>query len=329
MEPKISVIVPVYNVEKYIRRCLDSITGQTYKNLEILLINDGSTDNSEIVCEEYAKKDSRVQYYKKDNGGLSDARNYGLKRITGDYVAFIDSDDCLSTGFFEVLINKSIEHNADIVSSDILFFYSDNELPKWSEEKELIRSSLNEKILYGRQIILQYLCPKDDYIIYHGLCMKLYRKELFEDLYFEIGKVHEDLYITYKLLHSAKCMVMVKVPLYYYFQNNGNSISNNYTVKNYMDECEGYLKIIDFFSDKSYDGELYNFGCRALLYSTIKAADFINDPEIIKTKKRVVRWVRENVFKAVDFSFYKKIGVYFLIDHIVLYRWLKKALKGT
>ena len=114
MTEKITVIVPVYNVEHYLEKCLDSLINQTYKNLEIIVINDGSTDNSGEICQEYAQKDNRIVYIEKENGGLSDARNVGLDKMTGSYVTFIDSDDWVELDYVEILYKKIIEYQADI-----------------------------------------------------------------------------------------------------------------------------------------------------------------------------------------------------------------------
>ena len=112
----VSIIIPVYNVEKYIVECLESVVNQTYENLEIILVNDGSTDNSKEICLEYAQRDQRIKLYSKENGGLSSARNYGLSKVTGNYVFFLDSDDYLVTDTIENLLNMLINTNADVSS---------------------------------------------------------------------------------------------------------------------------------------------------------------------------------------------------------------------
>lgn len=115
MEKLVSIIVPIYNVEKYLRQCLDSILRQTFRPLEIILVNDGSTDGSDTICQEYAKIDERIVYLKKENGGVSDARNVGLDAVNSDYVLFIDSDDWIEPTYVEVLYEKIEEYQADIV----------------------------------------------------------------------------------------------------------------------------------------------------------------------------------------------------------------------
>ena len=126
---KISIIIPVYNVEKYLSTCLNSVINQTYQNLEIILVNDGSTDACPKICEEYATKDNRIKVIHKQNGGLSDARNVGLKQTTGNLVSFVDSDDVLALDFYQKLINVLIKNNADIAECGFLKF--ENETSTW------------------------------------------------------------------------------------------------------------------------------------------------------------------------------------------------------
>ena len=132
--PLISVIVPIYNVEKYLDRCVDSIINQTYKNLEIILVDDGSPDNCPQMCDDYAKKDSRIKVVHKENGGLSDARNVGMEVATGEYVSFIDSDDYISLDFYETLLETIVDNDSDIVECGVVKFYEDNSFDKYSDD---------------------------------------------------------------------------------------------------------------------------------------------------------------------------------------------------
>ena len=122
---KVSVIVPVYNVEKYLDKCLDSLANQTLKDLEIIIVNDGSPDNSEDIIKKYTKKYKNFKYYKKENGGLSSARNYGIKYASGDYIAFLDSDDYVKSDMYEKMYEKAIKGNYDLVVCDIDYLYPD------------------------------------------------------------------------------------------------------------------------------------------------------------------------------------------------------------
>ncbi len=209
----ISVIVPVYNVEKYLARCIDSILVQTYKNIEILLIDDGALDNSGNICDEYEKKDMRVKVIHKKNGGLSDARNCGIENATGDFLSFIDSDDWIEPEFLETLYNSLKENNADISVVGINKFYDD-----------------------GR--VVEEICPPvgcvDDttqrcmllerYMVYSVVAWnKLYKKEMFDEIRYPKGYIHEDEYVAHKLMYKAERVCFSDRPLYNYYQRT-NSI---------------------------------------------------------------------------------------------------------
>ena len=137
---KVSIIVPVYNVEKYLKRCIDSLINQTLKDIEIIVVDDGSTDNSGQIIKKYQEKNSNIKYYKKENGGLSDARNYGMKYAQSEYIAFLDSDDFVDKTMYEKMYNKAIEDNADYVECDFYWAY-----PK-AEEKNGTQNSFEDEI---------------------------------------------------------------------------------------------------------------------------------------------------------------------------------------
>ena len=130
MDSLISVIVPIYNVEKYLQKCVDSIINQTYKNLEIILVDDGSPDNCPKMCDDYAEKDSRIKVVHKENGGLSDARNVGMEVATGEYVSFIDSDDYISLDFYETLLETIVDNDSDVVECGVVKFYENEKFIK-------------------------------------------------------------------------------------------------------------------------------------------------------------------------------------------------------
>lgn len=213
---KVSIIVPVYNVEKYLRQCLNSIIGQTYKNIEIIVINDGSTDSSGNICDEYAKKDERIKIIHKQNGGLSDARNYGLKVMTGKYLLFIDSDDYVNLEYTEKLIEELIISGSDIVICD--YFRLKNNI---LERVNIQQWPENEDV---KQITQLMLC---DYVNSH-VWNKVYYSDLYHSIEFPFKKTYEDMYITYKIFDKSKKISYLKQPLYYYRINKaGISLSPN------------------------------------------------------------------------------------------------------
>lgn len=220
MNEKITVIVPVYNVEHYLDKCLDSLINQTYKNLEIIVINDGSTDNSGIICQEYARKDNRIIYIEKENGGQSEARNMGLDRMTGSYVTFVDSDDWVELNYVEVLYKKLLEYCADIAVGN---YYS-------YDEKEgifyfhIFGDSYYEKV-YDNVSIFENLYESQHMKNFALICVagKLYKADLFRDLRFEVGKLGEDGYLNQKIYLLAEKTIYLNAGLYAYRQREGSS----------------------------------------------------------------------------------------------------------
>ena len=213
MNPLISVIVPVYRVEAFLPRCLDSICGQTYRNLEIILVDDGSPDNCGKICDEYGEKDPRIRVIHKENGGLSSARNAGLDAAAGEYIGFVDSDDWIAPEMYETLL-RAIE--------------------KWDAQLACCgRYDVREKT--GEEKI--GLCPKKDECVsgvafagkifrYDGCdssaCDKLYRRELLEGLRYPEGRVCEDMPVTYRLALKAERAALCPKPMYYYFHRQGS-----------------------------------------------------------------------------------------------------------
>lgn len=223
--PILSVIVPVFNVEMYLKRCVDSIINQDLKDLEIILVNDGSLDNSGTICDEYAKIDNRVKVIHKKNMGLGAARNSGLKLAKGKYVGFVDSDDWITKDMYSFLIDLAIKHNADIVSSSYILTCGDNEI----KQKEYYIKCFegNEKIRFYLEHGMKYRVS--DY----SVCNKVYQKKLFDTIQFPEGQLYEDGVTNLKLINGANRYVKSDKITYYYFQE-GNSITRNgFTKKDY------------------------------------------------------------------------------------------------
>lgn len=240
MEELISVIVPIYNVEKYLNKCIESIINQSYSNLEIILVDDGSKDSSGIMCDSYILKDKRIKVIHKENGGLSDARNVGLDKAKGEYIVFIDSDDWIDEKMIEILYNIIKKNNSDISICDYFLAYNE-EIQTQKEDIEIINLSNIEalKTIYDKDL---------------GVCMivawnKLYKRNLFkDDIRYPYGKIHEDEFTTYKLLYKAKKISYTNQKMYYYRQRK-NSITSTFTKKRLdcleaFDERVKYMKYI-------------------------------------------------------------------------------------
>ena len=220
MTEKITVIVPVYNVENYLDKCLDSLVNQTYKNLEIIVINDGSTDNSGIICQEYAQKDNRIVYIEKENGGQAEARNMGLDRMTGSYVTFVDSDDWVESDYVETLYQKIMEYQADIAVGN---YYSFNE-SEGMYYFHIFGDSYYEKV-YDNVSIFENLYESQEMKSFALISVwgKLYKADLVKHLRFDIGKLGEDGYLNQKIYLLAEKTIYLNKGLYAYRQREGSS----------------------------------------------------------------------------------------------------------
>lgn len=209
---KVSVVVPVYNVEKYLKRCLDSIVNQTYKNIEIILINDGSKDNSRDICEEYEKNYENIFLINQDNGGLSAARNTGLKLINGDAVTFVDSDDWLELDAIEYYVDSMKKYNADIVVTN-------NIRTKNYQEKIPQPDSIKEDVLTQEEYAKKFFKIGGNSIEYYAWS-KLYKREIMEGVEFPVGLFAEDVLGTFRYMKNAQSIVYSNRVTYNYFIND-------------------------------------------------------------------------------------------------------------
>lgn len=219
----ISIIIPVYKVEEYLEKCIESVLKQTYTNLQIILVDDGSPDNCGKICDEYAKKDSRIEVIHKVNGGLSDARNVGIAKAKGKYIGFVDSDDYIKEDMYEILINLIKEYDAD-VSICNLYDVIDG--------KEYIRNNENGIQEYSRlEILKEVLLDKN---IQSYAWNKLYKKELFDEIKYPIGKKYEDIGTTFYVFEKCNKIVVTSKPEYYYLKRS-DSLVNNVTESTVLD----------------------------------------------------------------------------------------------
>lgn len=256
---EISVIIPVYNVQKYLSRCLMSVITQTYNQLEIILIDDGSTDNSGKICDEYAKNDARISVIHKKNGGLSDARNVGIEKATAKYITFIDSDDYIHPNFIEKMYDLIIQYDADIVSvsskstskAENIFVHSDK--TEYENPKSFSTREAFEMLCYQKGLT-------------HSIWGKLYRKELFNNVRFPKGKLYEDEATFYLLLAESKCTVCINEKLYAYFQRKDGIIRSAFNPQK-MDYIR-HTEQLKMYVEKTYP-ELKNAAISKLLWSNL------------------------------------------------------------
>ena len=313
----ISIIVPVYNVESYIKRCIDSILKQTYKEIEIILVDDGSTDGSGKICRIYSEQYENVKVLTKPNGGLAEARNSGLAVATGKYVGFIDSDDWVEPNMYEQLINLIEQKNCKIAMCKMTIHNGDKEI------KDINLLKCNNVSMNSLQVIDVLLEGK----IEPSVCNKLFLRELFKDISFPIGKISEDWFVIYKLLYEAQKIAYTFDTAYYYFVNQ-NSItrSGRYNIRTdaiqAFDEMGNYLGVKypdHIFSKKVYD-QYYQY----YLVNCIKA-----NCRNIHIYGPIVRYTRMNIKRYISNceSFRGKIKIYICSYFYTLSRFVFNVLK--
>lgn len=290
----ISIIVPVYNVQEYLKNCINSILNQSYKNIEIILVDDGSTDESSSICDLYVKKDNRIKVIHKENGGLSDARNVGIKSARGKYITFVDSDDYLDENYVKALYILITENNSDIACSRMKKTDSLNDKIINKNEKINIYNSIDaiKEILYQRNID-------------NSAPSKLFKKDLFENILFPVGYAFEDLDTMYKLFLQANKIVSTTNNYYLYYQRQGSIL---HTVKDKT--INDLLTIIDNMNKNliSY-GELK----APLMARTLNANFYIynrsTNKDIKENSKKYIIENRKKVLKDSNISKKTKYGI--------------------
>lgn len=275
--PKVSIIVPFYNVQNYIEKCLDSLVNQTLEDIEIIIVNDGSKDNSYIIAKEYAKKyPHKIKYVEKENGGLGDARNYGIPYATGEYIAFLDSDDYVETNMYEEMYKKAKEENSDLVECDFIWEYPN----KKREDIGTLYKGKHEMITKIRVVAWN----------------KLIKREILEKTktQFSKGYRYEDVEFTYKLVPYINKVSFLKKPFIHYIQRE-NSISNlqNERTKeifNVLNNVIVYYKENGIYDE--YKQELEYIYTRYLLCSSLLRIVKIQDKDI---RNKLIKMTWENL----------------------------------
>ena len=235
----ISVIIPVYNVEPYLRKCLDSVINQTYRDLEILVIDDGSTDECGRICDEYEKKDERIHVFHTENRGLSCARNLGLDNARGEWIGFVDSDDWIEPDMYEVLLKKALETGADISCCGSYLQYADREIPK--------PITCSQKCVEG--IGLTPAAMKD-VVFGRSVWNKLYKMELFDNCRFPDGMLFEDIATVWKLIIRCQRVACIYEVLYHHTVRK-DSISNTKSAKNLTDRWIAFKERYDVMASRN------------------------------------------------------------------------------
>jgi len=314
----ISIVVPVYGVEEYLERCVDSIINQTYKNIEIILVDDESPDNCGKLCDEFAKKDKRIIVIHKKNGGLSDARNAGLEKSSGEYVCFVDSDDFVSELYVEKLLNGAIKNNADICACN--FEYTDLNDKRW------IRKEKENKVYSRKEAIKDIFTTEQNTEVMAW--NKIYKKSLFtqNDIRFPYGKIHEDNFTTYKLYNKANKIALISDKLYYYVQRD-NSIMAVFNEKRF-DILLALDEIKEYFKDKN-EFKL-EIECNEMLIYLSLLNNMILSNYKGKNKKEIRRKIIKNMKSYLKNKYIpkqKKLMVVLICLNSNLYAFIFKLLK--
>ena len=229
--PKVSIIVPFYNVEKYIEKCLQTLVNQTLEDIEIILVNDGSQDGTEEIAKKYQEQyPQKIKYLEKENGGLSDARNVGMEVATGEYVSFIDSDDYISLDFYETLLETIVDNDSDIVECGVVKFYENRKFDEYSDDLKVT----NYDTLDGLEGLINENPFKQH------VWNKLYKTNIALDIPYAVGKLNEDEFWTYQIFGKAKKVTRINKTMYYYFQRGSSIMGNGYNIRR-LDALEGKM----------------------------------------------------------------------------------------
>ena len=309
---KISVIVPVYNVEKYIKKCLDSLVNQTLDGVEIIVVNDCCPDNSQKIIDEYTKKYKNVKSYIKENGGLSDARNYGIKKATGKYISFVDSDDYIRNDMLEIMYNYAIKEDLDVVVCDSINVYDNG-------SEILIKSNNN----YSDNDVRNYIISPP------MACTRLFKKTIFDKIQFKKNIYYEDLEMTPKVVNITDKIGFVSEGLYYYVQRDGSIMKQNVFNKKLLNIFDVLKSNKDLLEDKFPEEIEYMYITHLLRTASLRFLNYDNGKEYIYKihnimKEYFPKWKNNVYYKKSSFKL-KLICILAYNKNILLLKLIKKV----
>lgn len=313
----ISVIVPIYNTAQYLDRCISSLVNQTIKDIEIILVDDGSQDASLNICQTWAKEDKRIIVIEQENSGVSAARNKGLAHAEGEYILLLDSDDWLSLNTFEVLLKEQQKCNADCV----VFGLKQTSGNIWAPNKDIVYKSLEEL----KKDFTYWLNTE----LLSSSVNKLYKRELIKS-YYPIGMAFgEDIFFSLDYLEQCDCIAFIKAPLYQHEVYNNASLTHTFNIKRFRDIENIQRRILEFAIDKTEDNlyEKYVSDCARIVRS------YFSCDEKYKMKKQILNeWLKSSYFKGLKLTKYKLIWqnrlllrfvqmrLYFIVNTLVNWR---------
>lgn len=326
MPDKVSVVVPIYKVEKYLNRCIDSILNQTYKNIEVILVNDGSPDRCGSIAEEYAAADPRIKVIHKVNGGLSDARNTGMQHITGNYTMFVDSDDWLSSRAIDMLMITCKRYQADVVQSAFFYAYEDYLL---FDHKHY--SPKGKPVILNRESLMYELVENKR--VKNFAWGKLYKTSILQGIPFKKGVLFEDVFWAHHVMDRVNKFILINQPLYFYLQRS-DSIVASYTTRN-LDILAGLKERHKFIEEKYQDlvDESFKIILRtSLIHYNLLVLNWRKDKRG-SYRKEIRDYIRNNSAKfkkAVDHDKSLKTQLTMFLLHPILnigFSALKKVLR--
>lgn len=304
MEPLVSIIVPVYNVEKYLKRCIDSLLNQAYSNIEIILVNDNSTDNSGEICNYYKKKNENIKvvHHEFNSGSAGSGRNSGLKVASGDYIAFIDSDDWIHRDMIKAMINLFESHKTDIVECDLIETNTYFEKP--IDFKDTIKYNV---FIENRLDALKRIIKTQRF----SVCVRLYERKLLNDIRFPENVISEDVYFTLAVLYKIIKIVRIEAPFYYYFTTPNSITQKTYSIK-YLDSLNSGLYLQKSLQGSEKNIELLSIVqfhiLKKLLYHYKMMNYFPNvDPKYVH-RKRIKKLIDKNYFNSKDHNLYLNLA---------------------
>ncbi|MEO3135266.1 glycosyltransferase family 2 protein [Turicibacter sanguinis] len=314
----ISIVVPIYNVEKYLEECLASIINQTYKNIEIILVDDGSTDSSSVICRKYAEQDKRIKLFTKKNGGLSDARNYGIDKSLGTYITFVDSDDLIASNYIEILY-RAIDLSKTKMSICKLKAFYDEEIPQNYE------NDVNSYLVLKKEEAFKEMLLERKFGV--SACGKMIHRNCFEGIKFPYGKLYEDLATTFKFVNKSCSISFVNAELYFYRKRRNSITTSEFNIRK-LDIFDS-LTTFSNFIEENYPN-LNRYCVYRKCDSAVGIIENLNNTceldYIRETMKKIIKENIRSVLMENDVSVKKKIKVILALYNDKL---LRKLMKKT
>ena len=319
MTELVSIIIPIYKVEKYLQRCVDSILKQSYRNLEIILVDDGSPDKCGEICDKYAQTDSRIIVVHKKNGGLSSARNAGLDICKGDFIMFVDSDDWVEPNFCEAALQLALTKKVDCVAFGYYEYQNNKRTPFHTNQPRII----------GAEEAITHLIRIDE-VIFNLAWNKIYHRRLFNNLRYPVGRLFEDQGTTYKAFILAEKIYVSDLVLYHY-DRRGDSITGSKNIPRFVnDKFDSWSERLEIFKD--YNHTLYQEELKHIATYSITALKYIDWKKERELKIKLQDFLKENkgnikklshISKSL-FLYHEAYPIFILLKKLNIYNYLCK-----